>query len=119
MSLILVRTGPSASVPISGNFWRESSKSYWSIRSLKSSLFPVRSTALLKATNILSCDALIAYFESRKAAFDIIAIDFKKAFDKVPHDKPVGIIISVVAYKYAALVWKFFLRQKLAGVSGQ
>ena len=38
-------------------------------------------------TNVLSCDALIAEFEIKKVPNDIIALDLKKALDKVPHDK--------------------------------
>ena len=38
-------------------------------------------------TNILSCDILIVNMKSRIVVYDIIAFDFRKAIDKVPHSK--------------------------------
>jgi hypothetical protein len=37
-------------------------------------------------TNLLACDATIVKYIDRKVSFDIIWFDFKRAFDKVPHD---------------------------------
>ena len=55
-------------------------------------------------TNVLSCDALIAEFKIKKVPYDIIALDLKKAFDKVPHDKLLLSLASTSLHR-SALNW--------------
>ena len=81
MSRTLVPTGSLACIPVLESFWRKSSKRNWSYTSLKSSLnFSIAQHGFIEdrsiIINILLCDALIADFESRKAACDVIAFDF-------------------------------------------
>ena len=55
-------------------------------------------------TNVLSCDALIAEFEIKKVSYDIIALDLKKAFDKVPPDKLL-LLLASTSLHCSALNW--------------
>ena len=55
-------------------------------------------------TNILSCDALITKLENRNANYDIVAFDFKKAFDKVAHDKLLY-SLSCLSMNRSSLKW--------------
>ena len=48
--------------------------------------------------NVLSCDALIAKFVIKKVPYDIIALDLKKGFEKVPHDKLLLLLASTSLY---------------------
>ena len=92
MSQTLVCTGPSTCVFVSGNFWRELSRNNWSLNYIfEKQPLPSAQHGFVEGPfiikNLLSCDALIADFDSRKAAYDIIAFTFKKAFDKVSHNR--------------------------------
>ena len=46
-------------------------------------------------TNMLSFDATIATTISKKHPYNIISINFKKAFDKVPHQHVLNVLVRI------------------------